>query len=101
MLRDLVYSQDINQASYDQLSTDDKKIFKEILAATHLQHSFREKLADPLESLKAEYYKLKGEIELGDDNPSILKQLKVITVDMYSNRLISDDEFKQVITRLL
>ncbi|RAW35763.1 hypothetical protein PC110_g7966 [Phytophthora cactorum] len=101
MLKDLVYSKNINQSSYDQLSTDDKKIFKEILAATHLQHSFSEKLADPLEALKAEYFKLKGEIELDNDNPSILKQLKVITVDMYSNHLISDDEFKNVIVRLL
>jgi len=25
----------------------------------------------------------------------------VVTVDMYSNRLISDNEFKQIITRLI
>lgn len=101
MLKDLVYEKNIEQSEYDQLTTEDKQIFKETLAATHLQHNLREKLADPLDSLKAEYFKLKGEIELGNDNPSIIKQLKVITVDMYSNRLISDDEFKNIIVRLI
>lgn len=101
MVKDLVYSGQISQDAYDQLSTDDKRLFKEILHATHVQHCFKDELADPLESLKAEYNKLKGEIELGNDNPSIIKQLKLIVVDMYSNKLISDEEFKHMITRLI
>ncbi|RAW23201.1 hypothetical protein PC110_g20365 [Phytophthora cactorum] len=76
-------------------------MFKEILAITHLQYNFHDKLTDPLETLRAEYDKLKGEIELGNDNPSIINQLKSLTVDMYSNRLIDDKEFKEIITRLL
>ncbi|GMF32905.1 unnamed protein product [Phytophthora lilii] len=101
MIRSLVYKNHIDQAAYDKLSIDDKKLFKEILAITHLQYSFHDKLTDPLETLRAEYDKLKGEMELGNDNPSIIKQLKSLTVDMYSNRLIGDKEFKQIITRLL
>jgi hypothetical protein len=76
-------------------------MFKEILAITHLQYNFHDKLTDPLETLRAEYDKLKGEIQLGNDNPSIIKQLKSLTVDMYSNRLIDDNEFKEIITRIL
>ncbi|KAG6948564.1 hypothetical protein JG688_00015035, partial [Phytophthora aleatoria] len=91
MIRTLVYKNHINQASYGKLSIDDKKLFKEILAITHLQY----KLDDPLGALRAEYDKLQGELELGNDNPSIIKQLKSLTVDMYSNRLIGG------ITRLL
>ncbi|GMF09971.1 unnamed protein product [Phytophthora lilii] len=68
--------------AYDKLSIDDKILFKEILAITHLQYNFHDKLKDPLESLKAEYDKLKGELELGNDNPSIIKQLKSLSVDM-------------------
>ncbi|KAK1933554.1 hypothetical protein P3T76_011768 [Phytophthora citrophthora] len=101
MIRTLVYKQHIDQPTYDKLSVDDKKMFKEILAITHLQYNFHDKLTDPLETLRAEYDKLKGEIELGNDNPSIIKQLKSLTVDMYSNRLIDDKEFKQIISRLL
>ncbi|KAE9144418.1 hypothetical protein PF006_g10646 [Phytophthora fragariae] len=101
MIRTLVYKNHIDQAAYDKLSIDDKKLFKEILAITHLQYSFHDKLTDPLETLRAEYDKLKGEMELGNDNPSIIKQLKSLTVDMYSNRMIDDKEFKESITRLL
>ncbi|GMF32716.1 unnamed protein product [Phytophthora lilii] len=75
MIRTLVYKNHIGQASYDKLSIDDKKQFKEILAITHLQYNFHDKLTDPLETLRAEYDKLKGEMELGNDNPSTIKQL--------------------------
>ncbi|GMF55388.1 unnamed protein product [Phytophthora fragariaefolia] len=71
----LVYKQHIDQAAYDKLNLDDKKLFKEILAITHLQYNFHDKLTDPLETLWAVYDKLKGEMELGNDNPSIIKQL--------------------------
>ncbi|RAW22407.1 hypothetical protein PC110_g21157 [Phytophthora cactorum] len=101
MIRTLEFKQQIDQGAYDKLSIDDKKLFKEILAITHLQYNFHDCLQDPLESLRAEYDKLKGELELGNDNPSIIKQLKSLSVDMYSNRLISDSEFKDIIVRLI
>jgi hypothetical protein len=62
MIRTLVYNNHIDQATYDKLSVEDKKMFKEILAITHLQYNFHDKLTDPLETLRAEYDKLKGEI---------------------------------------
>jgi len=100
MLKSLVYDTKIDQAMYDSLTHDDKRLFKEILSATHIQHAFRDELQDPLESLKAEYDKLKGEIELGNDNPSIMGQFKTILVDMYRSHLISDTEFKQMIVHI-
>lgn len=101
MIRTLVYKNQIDQDSYDTLNIDDKKLLKEFLAITHLQYNFHDKLTNPLEIFRAEYDKLKGELDLGNDNPSIIKQLKSLTVDMYSNRLISDNEFKEIIMRLL
>ncbi|GMF24700.1 unnamed protein product [Phytophthora lilii] len=101
MVRTLTFKQHIDQAEYDKLSIDDKKLFKEILAITHLQYNFHDRVEDPLKFLKAEYDKLKGELELGKDNPSIIKQLKSLSVDRYSNRMIDDKEFKEIITRLL
>ncbi|KAJ8528751.1 hypothetical protein ON010_g14579 [Phytophthora cinnamomi] len=82
MIRTLVYKNHIDQASYDKLSIDDKKLVKEILAISHLQYNFHDKLTDPLETLRAEYDKLKGEMKLDNDNPSIIKQLKSLTVDI-------------------
>jgi hypothetical protein len=101
MMKDLLYKTSISQAALDKLSVEDQQLFKEILQVTHIEHAFRDELPDPLITLKMEYDKPKGELLMGNDNPSILKQLKVVTVDMYSNRLISDNEFKQIITRLI
>ncbi|GMF28189.1 unnamed protein product [Phytophthora fragariaefolia] len=90
MIKTLVYKQHIDQAAYDKLNIDDKKLFKEIRAITHLQYNFHDKLTDPLETLRAEYDKLKGEMELGNDNPSIVKQLKSLTTMFFFNpRIIS------------
>ncbi|KAJ8571988.1 hypothetical protein ON010_g4844 [Phytophthora cinnamomi] len=61
MTKDLVFRNDISQAKYDQLSVDDKKLSKESLQMTHLQWSFEQHLKDPLESLRMEYDKLKGD----------------------------------------
>jgi hypothetical protein len=101
VIRTLAFKQQIDQAAYDKLDIEDKKLFKEILAITHLQYNFHDRLEDPMDSLRAEYDKLKGEMELGNDNPSIIKQLKSLSIDMYSNRLISDSEFKEIIVRLI
>lgn len=101
MLKDLIYDGQLSQDSYDKLSIDDKRLFKEILEATHLQHSFKDDLPDPLDAIRAEYDKLKGELMIGNANPSIVAQLKSLVVDMYTNKLIDDREFKQVITKLI
>lgn len=71
MIKSLDYKQQIDQSGYDQLCIDDRKMFKEILAITHLQYSFHDKLEDPLQMLRAENDKLKGELELGNNFPSI------------------------------
>ncbi|KAE9282687.1 hypothetical protein PR003_g27341 [Phytophthora rubi] len=81
MVKDLVYKQTISQDEYDKLSVDDRQLFKEILQVTHIEHAFRDELPDPLSTLKMEYDKLKGELLVGNDNPSILKQLKIVTAD--------------------
>ncbi|GMF39276.1 unnamed protein product [Phytophthora fragariaefolia] len=104
MIKTLVYKQHIDQASYDKLSIDDKKLFKEILAITHLQYNFHDKLTDPLETLRAEYDKLKGEMELGTDNPSIIKQLKSLTVEIGSygdNADLNVAELKAIMKNLI
>ncbi|GMF23681.1 unnamed protein product [Phytophthora lilii] len=54
MIRTLAFKQHIDQSEYDKLSIDDKKLFKEILAITHLQYNFHDQLEDPLDSLRAE-----------------------------------------------
>jgi hypothetical protein len=101
MLKELIYEGKLSQDQYDKLSIEDKRLMKEILKHTHIQNAFKDELSDPLKQLTAEYEKLKGEIMLGNDNPSILAQLKPVLIDMYANQLISTKEFKDVLNHLI
>ncbi|GMF33833.1 unnamed protein product [Phytophthora lilii] len=96
LIKTLVFDGTIDQQLYDSMSMGDKRVFHELLRITHTQHAMRDPVKDPREVLKQEYMKLKGEVMLGNDNPELIRELKKVLVDMYSAKLISDDEFKQV-----
>jgi hypothetical protein len=100
LINTLLFEKDIDQQLYGQLSLEDKKLFCEILKATHLQHQFSNAPTDPLESLKAEFDKLRGQVMLGNDNPDLLRELKTMAVDLYSNKLISEADFKAILLNL-
>lgn len=96
ILKDLVYDGITNNQKYEKLVHDDKQIFHEIIKACHLEYKTREKLQEPTEHLVAEYNKLRGEIALGNDSKSILKELKALAIDMFENGLISKKAFKEI-----
>lgn len=97
LINTLLFDKDIDQRVYGELSIDDKQLFCEILKATHLQHQFSNTLDDPIETLKAEFDKLKGQVMLGNDNPDLIRELKTISVDLYSQKLISEQDFKSIV----
>lgn len=101
LIKTLVFDGTIDQQLYDSLPMDDKRVFHELLRITHTQHAMRDPVKDPRDVLKQEYIKLKGELMLGNDNPAMIRELKQVLVDMYSAKLISDDEFKQVLLALV
>lgn len=93
----LVFNKDIDQHLYGQLSIDDKKLFIEILKTTHLQHQFSNALEDPVASLRAEFDKLLGQVQLGNDNPDLIRELKTMAVDLYAQKLIDEADFKSLV----
>ncbi|KUF87827.1 hypothetical protein AM587_10000764 [Phytophthora nicotianae] len=101
LIKKLVFDGNIDEPMYEALSMDDRRLFHELLRITHTQHSLRDPIKDPREVLKQEYLKLKGEVMLGNNNPSIIRELKKVLVDMYSAKLISDEEFKEVLLVLV
>ena len=101
MIKQLIYNNEIKQQSYSELSYDDQRLFKEILAKTNLQNHFDVDLPDVRKNMQMEYEKLKGEVMLGNDNADIRSQLKELLIQMFSNQLISDKEFKQIIAKVI
>jgi hypothetical protein len=101
LINTLVFDGTIDNQLYESFPLADKRVFHELLRITHTQHALRDPVKDPRDVLKQEYIKLKGELMLGNDNPAMIRELKQVLVDMYSTKLISDDEFKQVLVALV
>ena len=97
LIDELVFSKQINEQLYNQLGVSDKQLFREVLKATHLQHQFSNSPGDPIENLKAEFDKLRGHLMLGNDNPEVIKELKAIAVDLYTQKQLSEDDFRKII----
>lgn len=100
LINTLVFENDIDQALYGRLSIDDKKLFCEVLKATHLQHQYSNAPGDPLEVLKAEFDKLQGQVVLGNDNPDMIRELKALSVDLYGQKLMSEAQFREILFNL-
>lgn len=96
VIKELVYDGDVNQQKYQKLDHDDMTIFHEIVKACHLKYETKESLKEPREHLRAEFDKMKGQIMLGNDNPLMIKELKVLAIDMFNNGMISKTDFKQI-----
>lgn len=98
LLDNLVFTGDINQQQYNQLSINDKKIFQDILRLCHLETTFLNPPADPLQQLQAEWDKLRSQIMLGNDNPQNIKELKALSLDLYNNGLLNDEQIREIIS---
>ncbi|POM77024.1 Hypothetical protein PHPALM_5659 [Phytophthora palmivora] len=90
LIKSLLFDGNIDQPLYDSMSMNDKRVFHELLRITHTQHSLRDPIKDPRDVSKQR-----------NDNPSILRELKQVLVDMYSAKLISDKEFKEVLLAIV
>ena len=99
LIKTFVFEDRIDQPLYDALDVDDQTIFSELLRATRIQNTLKDGWKNPKESLKARFDKLQGELELGND--SVLSELKKTLVDMFSQNMISDKQFKQLFEHLL
>lgn len=78
------------------LHINDKRLFQDVLRATHIAHSFETPLPDPLEEPRGEFDKLRSQISLGNDNPDLLRELKQLSLDLFSNGLLSDDDMSEI-----
>lgn len=101
MVKDLLYNDNISQQKYRALSVEDQRVFYEIVQKTHVNHTLREPMIDPRIELKAEFDKLRGEIALGNDNPDMLRELYRLATDMFEQKMITNKEFKSIMSALV
>jgi hypothetical protein len=101
MVKDLLYNDNISQQSYRSLSVEDQRVFYEIVQKTHVNHTLQTPMIDPQIELKAEFDKLRGEIALGNDNPDMLRELYRLATDMFEQKMITNKEFKSIMSALI
>jgi hypothetical protein len=83
------------------MSIDDQRVFHEVVKKTHIDHTLMEPMVDPRYALRAEFDKLRGKLALGNDNPDMLRELQLLSIDMYAQKLISDSEFKKLMSAMI
>ena len=99
LIKSFVFEDYIDQPLYDSLEIEDQAIFSELLRASRIQSTLKDGWKSPREALKAKYDKLMAQIDLGND--SVLPELKKVLVDMFSQGMISDKQFKSLLEHLL
>lgn len=99
LIKTFVFEDHIDQPLYDSLEIEDQAIFSELLRASRIQSTLKDGWKSPREALKAKYDKLMAQIDLGND--SVLPELKKVLVDMFSQGMISDKQFKSLLEHLL
>lgn len=99
LIKTFVFEDHIDQPLYDSLEVEDQAIFSELLRASRIQSTLKDGWKSPREALKAKYDKLMAQIDLGND--SVLPELKKVLVDMFSQGMISDKQFKSLLEHLL
>ncbi|DAZ99686.1 TPA: hypothetical protein N0F65_001923 [Lagenidium giganteum] len=84
----------------NSLSHSDKDLFVKVLKLTHLYYNDKSVLEDPNKRLIAEFNKLRGELALENKTPELIRELKLITVDLHEQKRFSDKDFKSIIVNL-
>jgi hypothetical protein len=103
LIRELVVSNKFDRGIYNNLSTEDKRIFDNVLIHTNLKDSkdfLKENLHElkpTNQQLKERYDVLLGQIYAGNNNTNILKELKKIALDMYKYQMINEEDFKKIL----
>ena len=100
LVNQLTFDGNIDQGLYESLEHSEKLMFFKLLKLTHLYHSKKQPLEDPNKRLIAEWNKLRGEFEIGNNHPDLLKELKLLTFDLYQNKLIKANEFRNIMATI-
>ena len=101
VIKTLVFDDKIDEQAYDKLDIQDKNIYTDLLKATRLQYQLRNSWTDPKQALQAEFDKLRGELALGNDNPLIIKKLKPVVIDLFAQGMLSEKDFRSIISQLI
>ncbi|DAZ99644.1 TPA: hypothetical protein N0F65_001881 [Lagenidium giganteum] len=67
----------------NSLSHSDKDLFVKVLKLTHLYYNDKSVIEDPNNRLIADFNKPCGELALEKNNPELIRELKLITVDLH------------------
>ncbi|GMF09616.1 unnamed protein product [Phytophthora lilii] len=100
LIKELTSDGNINQQLYNSLPLSEKHLFVKVLKLTHLYYNDKSVLEDPNKRLIQEFNKLRGELALGNNNPGLIRELKMITLDLHAQKIISDKDFKSIIVNL-
>ena len=108
ILNDLLFEKSFNEQDYDELDVMEQKMFDDLISLCkadkkngimlykHKKYSDQDRDADV-----KRFNILRGELIAGNDNPSIIKELKQLLFKLMSQKCISRAEYNKIMERIL
>lgn len=106
MMNILIYLLETGTIDYEalrELSESENNLFKDIMIKTGLFQTLKYKYASTREQIGdviEQYEILKGEIEAGNDNPDIPKQIKKVLKKLRNYGKIDEEEYQEIVEGL-
>jgi hypothetical protein len=107
IINDLVFEDKFAEEDYMDLDESEKKLFDDLITFCKLDKKNNVKVykhkkysdKDRDETIKR-FNILKGELIAGNDNPNIIKELKLLMMKMYNDKIISKAELNRIMYQL-
>jgi hypothetical protein len=107
IINDIVYEDKFQEEDYMNLDEDEQKLFDDLITFCKMDKKDNVKLykhkkysdKNRDETIKR-FNVIKGEIMAGNDNPNVVKELKLLMLKMYNEKIISKSELNRIMYQL-
>lgn len=90
----------LNDAMYKGLDEDERILFDQLITYAGTRKKTKKDINESIKYLKNRYNVLSGSIEAGNDNPELLKEIKLILQQLYKMNQIKPKDIKDLIKNL-
>ena len=100
MINMLIDNIRINDNLYKGLDESEKIIFDQLITHAGTRKKTKKDISDSIKYLKNKYNVLSGSIEAGNDNPELIKEVRITLQQLYKMGQIKPKDIKELISNL-
>jgi len=108
MLNDILYENKFKEDDYMELDDAEKELFDRLITFIRLSNKEglnlhkHKKITDKLRDKNIKRFNLlRGELIAGNDNPEVIKEIKVLLLNLYNNGIMNKKDYNKIIEEIL